>query len=228
MISDCSDFITRLGAALAPMADPARAAGMAAYMRHRFEFMGVATPERRRAATPLIRAHAGDPVATATALWELPQREYQYVACDLLRYRAGKLHAAHLPVLAALVTAKAWWDTVDSLAVTIGDIALRDASATSRMDEFIGHDDLWLRRVAILHQLAWKERTDRERLFAYCLHCADDPDFFIRKAIGWALRQYARVAPEAVGDFIAANRHRLSPLSLREAGKHLQNSDKPM
>lgn len=221
MITNPAELALQLTSALAASADPAKAAGMAAYMRHRFEFLGVTTPERRRASAPLIRAYAGDPVAAAKALWGMPEREYQYVACDLLRRWAGELDGDRLPALADLAVRKSWWDTVDGLAVTIGDIVRRDPAQLCWMDAYIDHENLWLRRVAILHQLAWKEGTEAERLFGYCLKRGGDKDFFIRKAIGWALRQYARVAPAAVADFLERNRGCLSPLSLREAAKHL-------
>ena len=89
------------------------------------------------------------------------------------------------------------------------------------MDQLIEADDFWLRRVAILHQLAWKDKTDQARLFRYCLQCASESEFFIRKAIGWALRQYARAEPDAVRTFLKKHSNTLSGLSLREAGKHL-------
>ena len=89
------------------------------------------------------------------------------------------------------------------------------------MDIRIASPDLWLRRVALLHQLEWKEHTDQARLFDYCRQCANEKEFFIRKAIGWALRQYARTEPEAVRSFLAAHRKNLSGLSFREASKHL-------
>ena len=110
---------------------------------------------------------------------------------------------------------------MDALAPVIGDVVARDRSLVAIMDQWINADDFWLRRVAILHQLAWKAETDEQRLFHYCLQCAHEPEFFIRKAIGWALRQYARTAPEAVRRFVEQNRDRLSSLSIREATKHL-------
>ena len=90
-----------------------------------------------------------------------------------------------------------------------------------RMDALIRAPDFWLRRIALLHQLDWKQDTDAARLFAYCLRCADEREFFIRKAIGWALRQYARTNPVAVRQFLTTNREKLSGLSFREASKHL-------
>jgi 3-methyladenine DNA glycosylase AlkD len=89
------------------------------------------------------------------------------------------------------------------------------------MDECLVHPDLWVRRVAMLHQLGWREQTDQERLFSYALTLAPEKDFFIRKAIGWALRDHARTRPDAVRAFLAQHADRLSGLTVREAGKHL-------
>ena len=90
------------------------------------------------------------------------------------------------------------------------------------MTELIVDEDFWLRRIALLHQLGWGEATDQKRLFRYCLQQAGEQEFFIRKAIGWALRDYARHAPQAVADFLTHNGAVLSPLSRREAAKHLE------
>jgi 3-methyladenine DNA glycosylase AlkD len=92
------------------------------------------------------------------------------------------------------------------------------------MDSWLAGDNLWLTRTALLHQLRYKERTDTDRLFRYCLARAGHRDFFIRKAIGWALRQYAWTDPEPVREFVAAHRDVLSPLSVREALKNLSGS----
>lgn len=89
------------------------------------------------------------------------------------------------------------------------------------MDAWIEDDDIWLVRTALLHQLAYKSATDTERLFAYCRRRAGHPDFFVRKAIGWALREYAKTDPEAVRAFVADQRALLAPLSVREALKNL-------
>ena len=214
-------FVSAITAALAPLADPAQAAGMAAYMKNQFRYLGIATPARRAACADLVRGFDSDAVAVAKALWKLDEREYQYVAADLLRRHAKRLDGDDLPALEALVQSKSWWDTVDALAPTIGEIVYCERSLAARMDELIEADDFWLRRVAILHQLAWKDETDEKRLFRYCLHCAGEKEFFIRKAIGWALRQYARTAPEAVRGFVDRHGSKLSALSVREATKHL-------
>ncbi len=214
-------FVAAVTSALAPLADPAQAPGMAAYMKHHFRYLGIGTPARRAACAELVRGFEGDPIAAARALWKLEEREYQYVAVDLLRRHARRLDGSDLPALEKLVQSKSWWDSVDALVPTIGEIVLRERSLAARMDVLIEADDFWLRRVAILHQLAWKDETDEKRLFRYCLQCADDKEFFIRKAIGWALRQYARTAPDAVRRFVDTHRGALSGLSVREATKHL-------
>jgi len=216
-----SDFSALVQQSLQALADAGRAKAMAAYMKEKFAFLGIQTPARRQAILPILRGFSGDPVAAAGELWALPEREYQYVAVDLLRRQNKRLTASDLPGLEALVQDKSWWDTVDGLAPTIGAIVAREPQLVSRMDALIRAPDFWLRRVALLHQLDWKENTDEARLFAYCQHCADEREFFIRKAIGWALRQYARTNPAAVRHFLETNREKLSGLSLREASKHL-------
>ena len=216
-----SDFAARIQQALTPLADAGRARGMAAYMKDQFAFFGIQTPPRRLATLAILRAYPGDPVEAARELWALPEREYQYVAVDLLRQHHKRLKRSDLPALEGLVQEKSWWDSVDGLAVSIGKLVAREPDLVKRMDALIDAPDFWLRRIALLHQLDRKEKTDTARLFDYCLRCADEREFFIRKAIGWALRQYARTDPLAVRSFLDAHRERLSGLSFREAAKHL-------
>jgi len=121
-----------------------------------------------------------------------------------------------------LIVAKSWWDTVDSLAShTVGTLVHHHPRLVTTMDEWIGSDNIWLARTAILYQLRYKEATDVDRLFRYTLIKANHPDFFMRKAIGWALRQYAWVAPETVRAFVLANEAKFSGLTRREALKNL-------
>jgi 3-methyladenine DNA glycosylase AlkD len=126
--------------------------------------------------------------------------------------------AGNIPELLALAKDKSWWDTVDALAGIIGDILL---PAHDFMDAALRDDHLWVRRIALLHQLGWRQHTDTVRLFSYVLACAHEKAFFIQKAIGWALRDYARHAPDAVRAFTQQQKERLAPLSFREANKHL-------
>jgi 3-methyladenine DNA glycosylase AlkD len=209
---------------LESVADPAAAPTMAAYMKHRFDFFGAKAP-RRRAATRATMATAqlasGDELIDfARACWEEPEREFQYVAQDALGANVARLESRHLPAIRGLVTTRSWWDTVDALAAwTVGGLVRADPSLAAEMDQWIDDDDIWVARSAILHQLRWKEATDADRLFDYAARRAGDTEFFIRKAIGWALRQYARTDPDAVRNFVDA--HELSDLTRREALKHL-------
>jgi 3-methyladenine DNA glycosylase AlkD len=199
---------------------------MAAYMRDQFPFFGIqAAPRRSLTRTALGDWTPGDErelLEAADALWAEPERELQYVATDLLSRHHRLLGPDALPRLERLVTTKSWWDTVDALAAhPIGAVVLAHSALWSRMDELIDSADFWLARTAILHQLRFKEATDAERLFSYCRRRAADEEFFLRKAIGWALRQYAHTDPAAVRSFLAEHGDELSPLSVREASKHL-------
>lgn len=212
--------------ALTDAAVPADAAPMAAYMKDRFRFLGVRTPARRRASRPLISAskHAsiGAVLALAYELRAQPEREFHYVAGDLLRANQQRLRAEHIGDLEHFVTADAWWDTVDALASpTIGTMIRNHPELVPTLDQWIDDDDFWLARVAIIHQLRFGADTDPDRLFRYALHRAGDPEFFIRKATGWALREYAKSDPDAVRSFVDEHCDVLAPLTVREATKHL-------
>lgn len=214
-------FASEIRKALEPLSDPALAGPMAAYMKDRFVFLGIKTPARRAATRPLISRQCADILACAQALWTLPFREYQYVACDLLQRHAGKLPQSSLPAVLKLATRKSWWDTVDSLSKVVGTLVANFPDLAARVDGLATHQNMWLRRVAILQQLGYGKRTDAERLFRICLANAGDPEFFIRKSIGWALREYARHDPAAVRRFLRQNDGTFSALTLREASKHL-------
>ncbi|WP_369166105.1 DNA alkylation repair protein [Streptomyces sp. AFD10] len=218
--------LTRLVAAYTPAADPVRAQVAAAYMKHVAPFLGIPTPERRALSRTVLaglgRPDERDCAAVALRCWRLPEREYQYFAADYLRRYANRCTSGFLPVLHHLVTTVPWWDTVDVLAAHVaGPLVAADAATVRVMDRWIDDPSLWAARTALLHQLRYKEATDADRLFGYCLRRADHPDFFVRKAIGWALREYARTDPAAVRDFVEGARDRLSPLSAREALKNL-------
>ena len=213
--------------ALAALADPARAAPMRAYMRDRFPFLGIQTPIRRAALRPLFKVDfdQNSLLTAAGLLYELPEREFRYAASDLLARHAGRLDLNAVAPLLALAQRDSWWDTVDGQAGIVGDVlrAARrsDSDAQATMDDALHHDCLWVRRIAMIHQLGWRLETDTVRLFGYAETLAPERDFFIRKAIGWALRDYARWNPQAVRDFVATLGTRLSPLSTREAMRRI-------
>jgi 3-methyladenine DNA glycosylase AlkD len=158
--------------------------------------------------------------AVARALWREPEREFQHTGCDYVRAHIGVAGPSFLDeVIHELVTTKSWWDTVDALAAHAAGPLVRDhPELVLVMDRWIESDDFWVARTALLHQLTYKRHTDEDRLFRYCRRRAADREFFIRKAIGWALRSYAAVAPDAVAAFVRATPD-LSPLSVREATK---------
>jgi len=223
-------FVHAVSKALDSIGDPDLRPWMQAYMKNQFEFLGIKTPVRRAATAEHVRrqkgATAADLLRASRLLWALPQREYQFVAVDLLGTHVKTLTPKQLPALFSLVQKKSWWDTVDSMAATvIGRIVLnaraKNPDIQIEMDKAVQSPNLWVRRVAILHQLGWRDQTDSRRLFSYALTCGHEKEFFIRRAIGWALRDYARYAPKEVRVFLAANRDRLSPLTVREAARHL-------
>lgn len=206
--------------------DAERAAGQAAYMRDRFPFLGLTSTGRRildRAVLAgLPRPADADLRAVADRAWARDEREYQYFACDYLRTHAEVPAPEFLDAVRGLLTTKSWWDTVDPLATrVVGVLVHRHPQLAATMDAWAGDDDVWLVRTAILHQLHYGTVTDTRRLFGYCTRQAGHRDFFVRKAIGWALRQYARTDPAAVRQYLDAHRDQLSPLSVREAAKHL-------
>lgn len=208
---------------LQPLADADRAVAMRAYLLDQFPFLGLPAPVRRAAVKDLLQpaADAATLLARAELLWQRPEREYRYTAIDLLRRHSRRLEVSHLPVLQTLLLREAWWESVDGLAAVIGALLHRQPAAQTMMDDWLAHPVFWVRRVAMLHQLGWRQDTDADRLFRYALHLAPEGEFFIRKAIGWALRDYARWQPEAVRAFLREHAASLSPLTRREAGKHL-------
>ncbi len=217
-------LLDRLGTAFEAARDPAAATAMKAYMRGKFEYFGLRMPQRRALAAAAAKGLPAPDEAELTAFvrgcWARTEREYQYTACDYLRKHVAVCGPGFLPAARELIEAKSWWDTVDTLAAdVVGPLVRRHPQLVERMDAWILDSNLWVARTAILHQLTYKESTDADRLFRYCTEQAGHPDFFIRKAIGWALRQYARTDPAAVAAFVA--RTELSGLSRREALKHL-------
>ncbi len=215
------DRIAALTAALEARRDPERAVTMAAYMKDRFPFLGVPTPERRVAQREALgdwRTPDPDELAAfARACWVLDPRELQYAASDTLIRHVRRLGPNALDLCEELITTKPWWDSTDALASRVVGVHARRPV----IERWLTSGDLWLERTAILHQLGYKERTDEAFLFHACLTHAASTEFFHRKAIGWALRQYAKVAPDAVRAFVVEHDDELSGLSKREALKHL-------
>ncbi|MFZ6776166.1 DNA alkylation repair protein [Undibacterium sp. Ji83W] len=228
------EIISQCQLGLSSLADPVRAQAMRAYMKNRFEFLGIPAPDRRKACADILRqlktADADELLQIATGLWACEEREYQYLAVDILAKHYRRLRPADIPALLVLAQQKSWWDTVDGLAGIVGDLLRQNLTASrdiqAGMDKALEHPDFWVRRIALLHQLGWREQTDVDRLFTYTLTLADEKEFFIRKAIGWALRDYAWHDPAAIREFLQENQNLFSGLSYREAAKNLEKLGK--
>lgn len=201
---------------------------MAAYMKDHFLFLGVKAPAQRAATKEFIAAGrdaTNDEILSVAAdLWAQPEREFQHIGCMLLRRWSGEFEPDAIDDVEQLIITKSWWDTVDPLASrTVGTMVTKHPDLVAVMDQWSTDDNLWLVRSALIHQLFYKDATDVDRLFDYAQRHAGHKDFFIRKAIGWALRQYGRTDPDAVLAFVGAHDAELSGLSKREALKHLKH-----
>jgi 3-methyladenine DNA glycosylase AlkD len=222
-------LIAQLDAALRPAADLQRAEKMSAYMQHQLCFLGIQTPARRALSTPLLRPYYRADFAEiqnlVLQLWGQREREFHYCAIDLLGKARRYLPASALPFLLELAQQHAWWDSVDGLADVAGDLIRlqrqEQPQVLSQIEKALQHPSFWIRRIAMLHQCGWRAETDSERLFRFALMLAPEQEFFIRKAIGWALRDYAHHAPQQVMQFLNLHGTQLSALSRREAAKHL-------
>ena len=215
--------------ALAAAGDPERARGAQAYMKSAMPFHGVPVPEVRRIARAALAAHPPPDRQTwhdtVLELWDnATRREERYAALALVRSprAAGYQDIESLELYRHLVVTGAWWDLVDELAHAVGAVLRSVGPAAAAVVRYWSRDDdLWLRRVAILCQLGAGVATDRALLADSIDANLADREFFIRKAIGWALRDLARADPVWVTAFVEAAGDRLSPLSRREATKHL-------
>jgi 3-methyladenine DNA glycosylase AlkD len=220
-----SPLVPAVRAALRSVADPERARGMQAYLKTTEPCLGVRLPEVRR----LTRAAAAvDPPRTpadveraAGALWrEAAYREERYAAIALTGLPVARGALPLLPLHEEMIITGAWWDLVDGVAGRIRDLLLdHPAQLGPVLRTWARSQDRWLRRSAVIAQLGAKERTDLALLTEVIAVNAADPEFFVRKAIGWALRDLAKSDPDWVRGFLAG--HELSPLSRREAAKHL-------
>jgi len=198
---------------------------MEAYMRGQFVFLGIKTPER----TQLLREfwkHNEKPkgeelLQTAEQLWQLKEREFHYVAMELMGKYSKEAMPSHIDRLEHWVITHSWWDTVDFIAAHLVGYHLSKFPEliTEYTERWIDSDHMWLRRTALLFQLRYKHDTNTDLLFDYIRRTKDESEFFIRKAIGWALREYAKTDAACVHRFVEETP--LSPLSKKEALKHI-------
>lgn len=227
MTALATTVLNRLIKVYGAAADTDRAGAMATYMRDQFPFLGIDGPAQQALAREVLvglpRPTDADLQAVALGCWQLPEREYQYFACAWLRRHAALCGPGFLDTARHLVVTKPWWDTVDALAAhLVGPLVARHPALVRAMDAWSTDENMWLARTAVLHQLRYRDATDATRLFRYCTVLAGHRDFFIRKAIGWALREYAKTDPIAVQSYVEVHRDALSPLSIREALKNIR------
>ncbi len=200
---------------------------MAKYMRDQFPFLGIKTPVRRSLLKGFVAEYGLPPLANLETilreLWQLPEREYQYSALTLLGKLEKKLPSKFVDTLEYLIVNKSWWDTVDLLAGHPVATHFRRFPQVRQetLPRWRSSDNFWLRRTTLLFQLHYKQETDVELLFSLIGENLDSDEFFIQKAIGWALREYSKTDATAVTQFVAATP--LAPLSAREALKWLKN-----
>lgn len=203
--------------------NPEKAAAMAAYMRDQFPFLGIPTPARRKLSRDFLKAMSKTVIDWdfVGKCWEQPEREFQYLAKDYLSKLKSALTAAEIPKLRELAVQKSWWDTVDGLDVIIGDIALRFPEVNETLLQWSKDENLWLRRIAIDHQLGRKDKTNTQLLEQIIINNFGEKEFFINKAIGWSLREYSKTNPDWVRAFIERHRNEMAALSIREASKYI-------
>jgi 3-methyladenine DNA glycosylase AlkD len=201
--------------------NPQAAKAMAAYMRDQYPFLGIKTPLRREILKEFLISNPPNK-EWIPILWKLPEREYLCVAIDILDKIKKKLGPNDIILIEKCITNKSWWDTVDGLATNI--VGYLFGKYPSLQEEYAvkwnQSDNMWLNRTAILFQLHYKQKTNETLLYNFILNHASSSEFFIQKAIGWALREYSKTNAASVVEFI--HHHKLKPLSIREGLKWLK------
>ncbi|MGX8060038.1 DNA alkylation repair protein [Lactococcus lactis] len=212
----------------------------AAYLRHQFEFIGLKTPERRLLAKDFLKEKKADRQIDwelVFEFWNLPEREFQYLALDYLHQMKKWVIFDDMEKIKKLTVSKSWWDTVDALDELVGHLLLTGRKQATENDstayeqvktlvkEWAQAENFWIRRIAIDCQLSFKNQTDLELLLynieKNLLGSSFADEFFITKAIGWALRDLAKTNSAWVIKFIEEHENKMAKLSIREASKHL-------
>jgi 3-methyladenine DNA glycosylase AlkD len=242
------NYLNPLIAAFDNAANAEQAVPMAKYMKNKFVFWGIPAPERRKIISEFLKKN-GLPDSknlekVVKFCLQQPQREIHYFAVELVwlyfqkkikneKSKNEKVEEKHLQesdveLLEHIITTNSWWDTVDNLIKSNGFYFKKFPHKTKEVTQkWINSENMWLRRSAIVFQLFHKEDTDETILFDYIQKCISEKEFFIRKAIGWALREYSKTNPEAVIEFVE-NNPQLSNLSRREALRWLSRPQKKL
>ena len=200
------------------------AESMSKYMQDKFRFLGVRGATR----TEIYKKYFPDARKTKTidwyfveSCWNKEEREFQYVVVYYLKAMQKFLKREDISRLKYLIVTKSWWDTVDLLAKVVGSLVIRIEGYDQIMLEWSKDSNIWLKRVAILYQLSLKDKVDEIILDKILVNNLGDNEFFINKAVGWALRDYSKFNPEWVREFIKKNKDNMANLSIREASKYI-------
>ncbi len=219
------EYLAPLIENLTSFKDPKKAAFSRMYLKDQFEFLGIETKTRREVLKNFLNDYGLPPVDQLKEfsffLWNLPERDFQHIAIDVLDQMKKKLRKEDLQWLEQLLVQKSWWDTVDGLASwIIGTyFQLFPESIVPVTGKWMDSENMWLQRTSLIFQLKYKKKTDTVLLSDYIVRLADRKEFFIRKAIGWVLREYSKTNKQWVKGFIET--HKLSTLSYREASKYV-------
>jgi 3-methyladenine DNA glycosylase AlkD len=220
------NFILALEKAFVANQNPENAFAMAKYMKNNFTFFGIKTEKRRRIFKEIWKENKEEVSANAREialdLYSKPEREFQYCAIEILiKELKGNYKKDDIQLIEKLILNNSWWDSVDTIAKYIlGEYLLEFPLETKNVIErFSRSENMWLSRSAILFQLGYKQKTSADLLFSECLKHSHSKEFFIQKAIGWALREYAKSNPKDVQEFVKTNT--LKPLSKKEALKNM-------
>ena len=221
MAKNTAIALEQLREAFAQNAHPEKAFGMAKYMKNLFPFVGISSPERKKIVAELRKdfkpKNAFELKNWVSLLWEMSEREYQYVGMDYLQRDVKLLEIEDIAYFEVLITTKSWWDSIDLISGNyLGKFLIKYPEIFEEtVVHFSNSENMWLNRAAIICQLSYRGNTNTELLQRAIVPHLESKEFFHQKAIGWALRQYGKTNPQWVKDFVAS--HTLKPLSRREA-----------
>ena len=226
-LKSLEDVVRFIARQLESLANPTKAEKMAAYLKTEMPFYGVYSSELKSIFRDVKNRFEVEDDANyrdlVLAVWALPHREEKQIALLFASHYARFITSENLDLFERLIREGAWWDLVDHVAPQcVGTVLLHErATVAPIIAEWNSDDDVWIRRSSIICQLKHKEATDAEFLFEMCRNRMHETEFFIRKAIGWSLREYAKHDPDRVVEFLETHRDELAGLSFREAAKHL-------
>lgn len=224
------DFVLKLRQKFNENINPQNALQMKAYMRNQYDFFGLKAPAQVEIRQEFLKAEGLPEIAhlpeLIRELWEQPEREFQHFGMALTEKYSKKTDAGFIQTLEWMIVTKSWWDTVDFIAANLVGAHFKrfPELIPAYTEKWMNSGNFWLQRSALLFQLKYKKQTDLGLLFGFIERLSDSREFFIRKAIGWALREYSKTDPEIVIQFV--NSHQLQPLSRKEALKVINRKSK--